>query len=108
MLAHDEILTGIRIPRLRSGASWGFHKICRKVGAFAEAIGVVVDHGGRRLNCVAGATGGAPVAVDLRQGTANVDACRSALAEAGYKGDDYDMQVHAVALAQAFAGAGAK
>ena len=104
-LAHDEIVTGVRIPRLAAGARWGFHKICRKTGEFADAIGVVVEHGsGRR--CISGATGGAPIAVPMA--SASVDDCRHELAASGYKGDAYDMQVHAVALARAVAEAEAR
>ena len=106
-LAHDEILTGVRIPRLEPGARWGFHKVCRKTGEFADAIGVVVDQGHGERRAIAGATGGAPIAVNLRPGTTDVDACRRALADAGYAGDAYDLQIHAVALARACAAAGA-
>ena len=42
-LAHDELVVGIRIPKFSSRARFGYHKICRKTGEFAEAIGVVVD-----------------------------------------------------------------
>ena len=41
-LAADEILDAISVPRLSSAARWGYHKICRKTGEFAEAIGAVV------------------------------------------------------------------
>ena len=107
-LAHDEILTGVRIPRLAAGARWGFHKICRKTGEFADAIGVVVERGNGTGRCLAGATGGVPIAVDPQDVTADAETCRRGLATAGYKGDAYDMQIHAVALARAFAEAGAR
>ncbi len=42
-LAHDELVVGIRVPKFSSRARFGYHKICRKTGEFAEAIGVVVD-----------------------------------------------------------------
>ena len=41
-MAEDELLDGVRIPRFSRGARFGFHKICRKTGEFADAIGVVV------------------------------------------------------------------
>ena len=106
-LAHDEIVTGVRIPRLPAGARWGFHKICRKTGEFADAIGVVVEHGNGRRRAIAGATGGVPIAVEMRNGAVDAEACKHALADAGYKGDAYDMHVHAIALARAFAEAAA-
>src|SRR6202008_4617710 len=39
--AHDELITGVRIPRFSASARFGFHKICRKAGEFADAIGMV-------------------------------------------------------------------
>ena len=106
-LAHDEMLSGVRIPRPGAGARWGYHKICRKTGEFAEAIGVVVDMGSGQFRAIAGATGAAPIAIELNRDTADIGACRQALADAAYKADDYDMQIHAVALARAFAAANA-
>ena len=41
-LADDELIVGIRVPRFSRAARFGFHKICRKTGEFAEAIGVAV------------------------------------------------------------------
>ena len=41
-LADDELLAGVRIPRFSRAARFGFHKICRKTGEFADAIGVAV------------------------------------------------------------------
>ena len=61
-LAADELLVGIRVPRFSRQARFGFHKICRKTGEFAEAIGVVVDDPERAFfSLVAGATGGKPL-----------------------------------------------
>jgi carbon-monoxide dehydrogenase medium subunit len=41
-LAARELLTAVRIPRFSGDARFGFHKICRKTGEFADAIGVAV------------------------------------------------------------------
>ena len=41
-LAEDELLAAVRIPRFSRAARFGFHKICRKTGEFADAIGVAV------------------------------------------------------------------
>lgn len=38
-----EILEAVRIPRLSPSARWGFYKICRKTGEFAQALGAVLD-----------------------------------------------------------------
>jgi carbon-monoxide dehydrogenase medium subunit len=59
-LRPGELLTALRIPRLRPGARWGYVKACRKPGEFAHAMAaVLIDAGGMRL--VIGATGGRPI-----------------------------------------------
>lgn len=61
-LRPDEIATAIRIPRHSPGARWGYHKICRKVGEFADAIAAfVADPQTRVCRAVFGSTGGAPL-----------------------------------------------
>ena len=40
VLAEDEILVGLRIPKFSAGARWGYYKFSRKPGEFAEAIGI--------------------------------------------------------------------
>jgi len=61
-LRPDEIATLVRIPRYSAEARWGYHKICRKVGEFADAIGAfVADPASRTCRVVFGATGGAPL-----------------------------------------------
>lgn len=102
-LAPDELLVGVRIPRFSRRARFGFHKICRKAGEFAEAIGVVVDDPERSYLClVAGATAGRPLTVKtetpaqaqrLMLGDARV-----LLQQAGFTGDSFELQLHAVAL----------
>ncbi len=47
-LAGDELLMAVRIPRFSRAARFGFHKICRKTGEFADAIGVVAYDPERR------------------------------------------------------------
>src|SRR5688572_243080 len=64
-LAEDEILVGLRIPKLSARARWGHYKFCRKPGEFAEAIGAVLDDPERGVcRAVIGATGGAPYVID--------------------------------------------
>jgi carbon-monoxide dehydrogenase medium subunit len=58
-LRPGELLTAVRIPRLRPGARWGYGKACRKPGEFAHAMAAVLIDDGMRL--VIGATGGRPV-----------------------------------------------
>ena len=61
-LAPDEIITHIEIPRAAGQARFGFCKLCRKAGDFAEAMGaVLIDPERRYCRVVAGAVGSKPV-----------------------------------------------
>ena len=61
-LAPGELLGGIRVPRLSSTARWGFYKICRKTGEFAQAIGAYLNDPDRSVcRAVIGATGSKPI-----------------------------------------------
>jgi carbon-monoxide dehydrogenase medium subunit len=44
-LAPNEIITGVDVPRLSGTARWGYQKINRKTGAFADALGAAVLDG---------------------------------------------------------------
>src|SRR5581483_5780786 len=60
-LGDNEILVGVRVPKLSTGARWGHYKFCRKPGEFAEAIGGVLHDPERRVcRAVIGAAHGAP------------------------------------------------
>jgi carbon-monoxide dehydrogenase medium subunit len=103
VLRYEEIIAAVCVPRLSPAARWGFHKIARKSGDFAEAIGTVVVDPERGVGCaVAGATGGAPIVIEPLPATAGVAAWKQRLAAGGYQGDDYDREIHAVALERAF------
>lgn len=61
-LVADEVLVAVETPRLSAQARWGYHKICRKTGEFAKAIGVAVLDPVRGLaRVLAGAVEAAPV-----------------------------------------------
>ena len=61
-LAADEIIEGVRIPRLSAEARWGNLKLCRKAGEFASALAVVVsDRKRSHSRVVLGVTNGAPL-----------------------------------------------
>lgn len=61
-LADDEIIESIRIPRLADGARWGYAKLCRKSGEFAQALAVaVLDRARGQCRIVLGAANGAPL-----------------------------------------------
>ena len=93
-----ELIEGIRVPRLGARARTGYHKICRKTGEFAEAIGVAVDDPERgRLRLVAGATGGRPIVIDGE--TARPDRARlSGLVRAGLSANGSPADVYAVSV----------
>ena len=103
-LAADEIIDGVRVPKLSAGARWGYHKICRKTGEFAEAIGAVVIDGDR-CRIVAGATHSKPVVIDLAardvaKGMAGADIA-ARLTGAGLDADTYELKIHTAAVRRA-------
>ncbi len=60
-LAEGELVAAIRLPRLSPAASWGYAKLNRKVGEFADAIGaVVIDPSRRFCRVVLGGLDGTP------------------------------------------------
>lgn len=62
VLAEDELITGLRIPRLGPRAAWGYHKLCRKTGEFAEAsCSAVFDPDRGLARIVLGALDGPPL-----------------------------------------------
>jgi carbon-monoxide dehydrogenase medium subunit len=105
-LRSDEILVAVRIPRLSPRARWGFYKVCRKTGEFADAIAAVVDDPERSgPRAAVGATGTAPIIVAdagplLRRPFDAVAAGRM-LRDRGLAGDDIDLQVHVAGLKRA-------
>ena len=107
-LGGEEILTGVRVPRLSGEARFGYYKICRKTGEFAEAIGAVLRDPGRGIfRGVVGATEAAPILLDdltglAEKGALDPGALRDAL-RAGGLTESYELQLHAVALERAAA-----
>lgn len=105
-LGYDEILTGFDLPALGGDAKWGYYKVNRKPGEFADAIGAVVMGASPRAVC--GATESAPFRVTAFEEKLAGGATEISVAEArdmiaahdpGF--DDYDLQIHAVALSRA-------
>ena len=106
-LAAEEIVEGVRIPRLSAEARWGYHKLTRKTGEFAHAIGaVVIDKD--TCSIVAGATASRPLvlelpAADILSRPPASDDIRGMLEQAGLQGDAYQMSIHTVAVRRALA-----
>lgn len=105
-LGYDEILTGFDLPALGDSAKWGYYKVNRKPGEFADAIGAVVIGSDPRAVC--GATESAPFRVTAieeklaggARGISVADA-RDMISAHDPGFDDYDLQIHAVALSRA-------
>ena len=106
-LSDDEVLVGIRVPRLGSRARWGYCKACRKPGEFAEAIAaVVVDPERAACRVVLGATGGAPhliEGIDIGREQPDAAGWRAAVIEVIGGEDAYHVQVCAEMLRRAAA-----
>lgn len=106
-LGPGEMLEAVRIPRLSASARWGYHKLCRKTGEFAHAIGAVL-HDPERSVCrvVVGATESKPIVLtDARPlfsdgRRLDVDAARELLTSAGHA-DALENQIHIAALKRA-------
>ena len=104
-LEENEILVGLRIPKLWARARWGHYKFCRKPGEFAESIGAVLDDPERSVcRAVIGATGGVPHVID--QAHFLVDSFDSpqalaAIDDAGLGHEPYERQLHYTALKRA-------
>ena len=88
-LAPPELLVAIRVPRYERGTRFGFHKICRKTGEFADAIGVVVaDPAHGCLYVTAGASLSRPLVMREELGQRGSRSVPSPLAGEGQGGGD--------------------
>jgi carbon-monoxide dehydrogenase medium subunit len=111
-LGASELLVAARIPRPSPGTRFGFHKICRKTGEFAEAIGVFVADPARTHVCVAaGAAMGRPLAMisDIvtedgfeRLGDARTLVAHALAGTGGATDDPYGLALNAAALKRAY------
>ena len=105
-LSETELLTAVRIPRFSRWARFGLHKICRKTGEFADAIGVAVHDPERQPTRLGAstATGGPIVVEDVtldRARLPDVGDLQLRLVQAGLEGDAYDLELHATAVRRA-------
>jgi carbon-monoxide dehydrogenase medium subunit len=107
VLEPTELLVGVRVPKRSAKARYGYWKFCRKAGEFAQAIGAALEDPERKeARAVIGATAGAPYVVsnakELFRQQEN-KAWMAAADAAGFAGDPYLRQLHAVALERAAA-----
>ena len=115
-LAPDELLIAVHIPRGGSAARWGYHKRCRKPGDFAEALAVVVKDevatvtiGGTPLGPVS-MVSCAQLVTALSEWNPRAeqdlgDAFAADVDATGMELDDYERQVHLLAIGRATADA---
>jgi carbon-monoxide dehydrogenase medium subunit len=111
-LADDEIVETVQIPKLSAGARWGYVKLARKSGEFANALAVAVaDQARGHCRVVLGAANGAPLVLSeasraLGRGGRDADAWRRAVAAdldhaADRHFDDFQHNLHGVAAMRA-------
>jgi aerobic carbon-monoxide dehydrogenase medium subunit len=103
-LAADEIILGFDVPRPAAALRWGFFKVVRKSGAFANSIAFAVSHGrGGPASVVLAAAADRPcllptVAAQIEAGNDSEDALRGAIAKDAAKhvpqNDPYLMRLH--------------
>lgn len=61
-LEEGELLTAVEVPRLAPEARWGYYKVMRKTGEYADSLAMVVaDVGRRSARVVLGAIDGPPI-----------------------------------------------
>lgn len=115
-LADDELLTGIVLPKLSDRARWAYHKICRKTGEFAKAIGAVLHDPGRGLSrVVCGAVERTPLLLEEASAVLDREGPHAAAIAAGGEIDrllaGHDAvfrQMHRAAVERALADLGSK
>jgi aerobic carbon-monoxide dehydrogenase medium subunit len=112
VLAPDELVTAVRIPKFSTDARWGYYKACRKVGEFAHASGAILHDPGRGVSrAVIGAIEARPIVfTDTRElygGSGDnlakkfiPDVALRAMETAGIK-DGIEQKLHLVALRRA-------
>ena len=100
VLAADEIIAAILVPKFSPGARWGFRKFSRKAGEFAHAIGGVLNDPERHVfRAVIGAIDAAPIVFPDAE-RIDQEAVEELFAERGVS-DPYDRQLHLAMLERA-------
>lgn len=108
VLADDELIASVAVPKISPQARWGYYKFCRKPGEFPEAsAAVVLDPARKVARLFAGALDGPPQALPALAATAaggivpSLDDIEAALAPVARGIDDIDRRLHAVAVQRA-------
>ena len=110
VLGAGELLEAIRVPAQSASARWGYHKVCRKTGEYAQAIGaVLLDRSRDVFRAVIGATESKPLVLSdaraLFGGSYDLADFDRGAADAMLQSigmtDPLVRQIHTVALARA-------
>jgi len=103
VLAEDEILVSIHVPKLSPDARWGYYKFCRKTGEFAEGMSAVLIDRERGINrVVIGATDTRPIVLtDASKLISEPDLATKTISENGLSNENYLERVHTVCLKRA-------
>lgn len=106
-LAPDELIVSVRVPKLSADARFGYYKVCRRTGEFADAsAAVLIDPARDVARSVIGATSGRPIVLegaDGASGKVSDGAVGAALASTAFADDPLAIAVHGAALRRAFA-----
>jgi len=106
----NELLEAIRVPAQSASAQWGYYKVCRKTGEYAQAIGaVLLDRPRDVFRAVIGATERKPLVLSdaraLFGGSCDLAqfdrGATNAMLQSSGMTDALDRQIHTVALARA-------
>jgi carbon-monoxide dehydrogenase medium subunit len=110
VLAEDEIIVAVEVPKLSASARWGYWKFCRKTGEFPEASAAMLLDPERKLARLwVGALNGAPqpleaLAADLAQRgslAASETAVSAALELCAPEPDPVQRRLHVTAVRRA-------
>jgi aerobic carbon-monoxide dehydrogenase medium subunit len=105
-LGENEVIVSIEVPRLSAAAKWAYHKINRKTGEFANAIGIaILDQKAGLTRVLAGAVDGPPVVLSKTAARLNEmgweAASNTVSGELAEIAPDEDRELHAVAVRRA-------
>lgn len=116
VLESDELIVSIAVPAQTSATRWGYHKVCRKPGEFAEASAAVYfDASLQRARIVLGAADGPPIllhalAAEIRRrgaGAADRESLRAAVRAALPERDAIDQKLFTACVERALEQSGA-
>lgn len=115
VLESDELIVAINVPSETPTTHWGYHKVCRKPGEFAEASAAVYfDVSRKRARIVLGAADGPPILLnELAAEIASKDASaagreqlRAAVSVALPERDTIDLKLFTACVERALAQSG--